>query len=71
MASPQSLPATSAGPFGDVRTTIIIPHELDRNLQVLGVQNEKTKNDIVKEALRSYVAQAGLDPDRIPKIRIE
>lgn len=54
--------------FQDVRTTIVMPHALDRNIQILSVQQDKTKNDIIKEALRQYVLEHKLNPDALPRL---
>ena len=56
--------------YEDVRTTVIIPHALDRNLQVLSVQSEKGKNDLIKEALREFIVPHNLNPDAIPRITV-
>lgn len=56
--------------FSDVRTTIIIPHTFDRNLQVLSVQEDQGKNDLIKEAIREYIVRRGLNPEALPRISI-
>ena len=53
-----------------MRTTVVLPTTLDRNLQVLSLTNGKTKNAIIKAALRKFVKDAGLRPDEEPKIEV-
>ncbi len=53
-----------------VRTTIVIPTAVDRNLQVLSLQTGLTKNGVIKRALREFIEGNGLRPDENPKIKV-
>ena len=56
--------------FEDIRTTVVLPYAFDRNLQVLSVTIEKTKNDIIKEAIQQYLEKQGLNPSALPRITV-
>ncbi len=65
---PRKGPASESGDI--VRTTVVLPTVLDRNLQVLSLTKGESKNFIITAALRKFVQDAGLRPDEEPKIAV-
>ncbi len=62
--------AEKAPTFEDIRTTIVLPYSMDRNLQVLSLTTDKSRNDLIKDALKLYLESHGLNPSAMPKIQI-
>ncbi|MCA9838406.1 MAG: CopG family transcriptional regulator [Trueperaceae bacterium] len=46
------------------KTTIYLPEDLQHDLEALAKQENRTKADLIREALRTYVQQK---PRRLPK----
>jgi hypothetical protein len=53
-----------------IRTTVVLPSALDRNIQALCLANGLSKNELIKTALREFLEKKGLRPDQIPKIAV-
>jgi hypothetical protein len=53
-----------------VRTTLLLPATLDRNLEFLAVTTGSSKSDIVKKALFDYLAKSGLEPSKTPTLTV-
>ena len=53
-----------------VRTTILLPETLNKNLEVLSLKMGETKSDIVRNALSNYLEAKGLDPSSLPNITV-
>lgn len=56
--------------YDDIRTTVILPYSLDRNLQVLSLTTDKSRNDLIKVAIGEFLERQGLNPSALPKIQI-
>ena len=56
--------------YEDIRTTVILPYAIDRNLQVLSLTTDTSRNDLIKEALREFLKNRGLNPSALPKIQV-
>ena len=54
-----------------VRTTLIIPATLHKNLTYLCAVEGINKTDAVTQALANYLRERGLQPDKSPKFVIE
>jgi transposase InsO family protein len=57
-------------PESVVRTTLVLPDVLDRNLEVWCAMNGRSKGDAVKEALTVFLTQRGLRPNKRPRVEI-
>lgn len=55
---------------GLVRTTILVPKTLHENWEVLAVMRKKGKNDILVDALATFIDGAGMNPDKSPKLSV-
>ncbi len=53
-----------------IRTTIIIPATLDQNLEVLRIQKNSTKNELIATALSNFIRDNHLEPDKTPNISV-
>ncbi len=54
-----------------VRTTVVFPEILDRNLNICSLKMDLSKNDVIKRALTEFIRAQGLEPDRAPKISVQ
>jgi hypothetical protein len=54
----------------DLRTTIIIPETLDKNLAVFSLRAGTSKNEVIKTAIREFLIGKGLRPDEQPQIEV-
>jgi hypothetical protein len=50
-----------------VRTTLVLPHTLDLNLEVLCATQGLSKSEAVKMALTQFLEERGLQPDKTPR----
>lgn len=55
---------------GKVRVTLIIPYELDRNIEAYSVKEGLLKTEVVTRALHVYLQSQGLKPDKSPKVSV-
>lgn len=53
-----------------IRVTMIIPYELDRNVEAYSVREGMKKTDVVAAALSEFLHKRALQPNRAPKISI-
>lgn len=54
------------------RTSVVLGVTLRENLKCLAQKHGTPQGHIIREALRYYLKEKeGLDPDRIPKLRME
>lgn len=53
-----------------IRVTMIIPYELDRNVEAYSVREGMKKTDVVAAAIREFLHKRALQPNRAPKISI-
>lgn len=49
-------------------TTVLVPKTLHENWEVLAVMCRKDKNDILVDALATFIVAAGMNPDKSPKL---
>ena len=61
---------TVSGGRSMVRTTIIIPSSLKRNVEALARIRKLSQGEIIERALRAYLESEGLNPDRIPVLTV-
>jgi 6-phosphogluconolactonase/glucosamine-6-phosphate isomerase/deaminase len=61
---------TKRSKAAQVRTTLVLPDVLDRNLEIWCALNGRSKADVVKEALSSFLSQRGLQPDKRPRTEV-
>ena len=52
---------------GDLRTTLILPENLAKNLKFYSANNGVKEGEIIKEALRDFLKKKGYQPDKAPK----
>jgi hypothetical protein len=52
----------------NIRTTLVLPHTLDRNLEAWCLVEGITKSEVVRLALTEFLTQQGLRPDEKPTI---
>lgn len=57
-------------PKGKVRVCALIPEILNKNIEVCCVKTGTTKQDFVIAALRQYLKQNAMDPDKMPKVEV-
>jgi hypothetical protein len=50
-----------------VRTTVVLPIALDRNLEIYCAKTGKGKSKVIERILFDFLAAEGLQPDRTPK----
>lgn len=50
-----------------VRTTVVMPTILDRNLAVLCARDGSTKSEVVNRVLFDYLEKQGFQPSKAPK----
>jgi len=55
---------------GVVRTTLVLPSNLDRNLEIYCAMMRLSKADAVKEALATFLKERGLQPDKQPRVEV-
>ena len=53
------------------RTSVILDPPLLENLRCLAQKTRQAQGEIIREALRYYLKQQGLEPDRIPTLVME
>jgi hypothetical protein len=53
-----------------IRTTLVLPDTLDRNLEVWCTMNGCSKAEAVKAALHSFLSDRGMDPDKHPRLHV-
>lgn len=53
-----------------VRVTLVIPYELDRNVEAFSLKEGRLKTDVVTAALREYLRANGLQPEKSPKVSL-
>lgn len=53
-----------------IRVTMIIPYELDRNVEAFSVQEGLRKTEVVTAALNEFLRKRAFQPDRAPKISV-
>ena len=51
-----------------IRTTVILPFVLDRNLEVYCLRNGHMKTEILTAALSEFLRKRGVRPDKLPKV---
>lgn len=49
------------------RTTIVLPEELDRNIEVLCSIERRPKGEVIASAIKQFLERKGLQPDKSPK----
>ena len=78
MASPKAAPVAGppasngfelppVGSSQPVRTTIVIPVEMDLNIELCRIKFGLTKNDLIKRALSEFLVGQGFDPSKAPR----
>jgi hypothetical protein len=50
-----------------VRTTVIFPKAMDRNLEICQLKLGLSRNEAIQQALRQFIELQGLDPEKIPR----
>lgn len=55
---------------GKARICSPIPEILDKNLKIYCVKTGTTKQEVLIAALRQYLQQNGMDPDKLPKVEV-
>ena len=53
------------------RTTVFLPDVLDQNLAVLSLRENRSKSDLLRDALSEFLTKNGLKPTRKPKVSVE
>jgi len=54
-----------------LRTTVVLPKNLDQHLSLMAVMGDTTKNRVMTTGLEEFVKVRGLDPHKPPKITIK
>lgn len=60
-------PATDHAKSFTVRTTIVLPMALDRNLEIYCSKAGSTKSKVVEQLLFDFLSAKGFRPDQTPK----
>jgi len=54
------------------RTTIFLTENLSRNLDLLAIQEGKSKGELIREVMSRYLREHGFHPDRRPaRVNVE
>ena len=58
------------GSGGKVRVTLLIPYEVDKNIEAYSLMEGILKTDVVTKALQEFLHGKGLRSDKAPKITL-
>ena len=58
------------GASGKVRVTLLIPYEIDRNIETYSMMKGRPKTDVVTQALQNFLQSEGLRSDKVAKISL-
>jgi len=51
-----------------VHVTLLIPETLDKNIEAYALMKDRSKTDIIIEALREFLHKNGIRSDKVAKI---
>ena len=67
---PKEIPAYKGPRTPTSRTTLVLPHTVDANLEVYAVQTGLTKGELSLRLLVQSLRAAGFQPEKIPNVTI-
>jgi hypothetical protein len=53
-----------------IRTTVVLPKVLDQNIELLCMIEGKPKGELIATALKQFLEQKGMQPDKPPNINV-